>query len=135
MSETKKFVYINRKAPYGTVYALESLEVVLIGAAFEQEVQLVLVDDGVYQLTRGQNTDGIGMKNFSKTYAALGDYDVNQIYVDQQSLTDRGLTMDDLQELTYEDEDDDWAEKSSMKVVNRDELAELIGNADVLLNF
>ena len=135
MSETKKFVYINRKAPYGTVYALESLEVVLIGAAFEQEVQLVFVDDGVYQLTKGQNTEGIGMKNFSKTYSALGDYDVNQIYVDEQSLKDRGLTMEDLQELTYEDEDDDWAEKSSMKVVNRTELAKLINDADVLLNF
>ncbi|MDJ0882478.1 MAG: sulfurtransferase complex subunit TusC [Gammaproteobacteria bacterium] len=135
MSETKKFVYMNRKAPYGTVYALESLEVVLIGAAFEQEVQLVFVDDGVYQLTKNQSTDGIGMKNFSKTYSALGDYDVNQIYIDEQSLKDRGLTMDDLQELTYEDEDDDWAEKSSMKLVNREQLAELIGNADVLLNF
>jgi tRNA 2-thiouridine synthesizing protein C len=135
MSETKKFVYVNRKAPYGTVYALESLEVVLIGAAFEQEVQLVFIDDGVYQLTKGQSTEGVGMKNFSKTYAALGDYEVNQIYVDEQSLKDRGLTMDDLQALTYEDEDDDYAEKSSMHLVNREQLAELIGNADVLLNF
>jgi tRNA 2-thiouridine synthesizing protein C len=135
MSETKKFLYVNRKAPYGTVYALESLEVVLIGAAFEQEVQLLFIDDGVYQLTKGQSTEGIGMKNFSKTYAALGDYDVNQIYVDEQSLKDRGLSMDDLQELTYEDEDDDYAEKSSMKLVNREQIAELIGDADVLLNF
>jgi tRNA 2-thiouridine synthesizing protein C len=135
MSETKKFVYVNRKAPYGTVYALESLEVVLIGAAFEQEVQLLFIDDGVFQLTKGQSTEGVGMKNFSKTYAALGDYEVNQIYVDEQSLKDRGLTMDDLQALTYEDEDDDYAEKSSMHLVNREQLAELIGNADVLLNF
>jgi tRNA 2-thiouridine synthesizing protein C len=135
MSETKKFVYMNRKAPYGTVYALESLEVVLIGAAFEQDVRLVFVDDGVYQLTKGQTTDGIGMKNFSKTYSALGDYDVNKIYIDEQSLTDRGLTIDDLQELTYEDEDDDWAEKSSINVISREQLAELISEADVLLNF
>lgn len=131
----KTFVYMNRKAPYGTVYALESLEVVLIGAAFEQNVKLVFVDDGVYQLTKNQNTDGIGMKNFSKTYTALGDYDVNQIYIDEQSLKDRGLTLDDLQELTYEDEDDDWAEKSSINVVNREQLAEIISDADVLLNF
>jgi len=135
MSVTKKFVYINRKAPYGTVYALESLEVVLIGAAFEQEVQLVFVDDGVYQLTKGQSTDGVGMKNFSKTYAALGDYEVTQIYIDEQSLTDRGLTMDDLQQLVYEDEDDDYAEKSSMHLINREQLADLISDADVLLNF
>ena len=135
MSQTKKFVYMNRTAPYGTVYALESLEVVLIGAAFEQEVQLVFIDDGVYQLVKDQSTDGIGMKNFSKTYAALGDYDVNQIYVDEQSLKDRGLTMDDLQELVYEDEDDDWAEKSSMNLVSREQLATLMSDADILLNF
>lgn len=132
---TKKFVYVNRKAPYGTVYALESLEVVLIAAAFEQEVQLIFMDDGVYQLTKGQSTDGIGMKNFSKTYAALGDYDINQVYVCNESLAERGLTADDLQALVYEDEDDDWAEKSSMNFCSKAELADLIDQAEVLLNF
>ena len=29
-SAKKKFMFVNRKAPYGTIYALESLEVVLI---------------------------------------------------------------------------------------------------------
>ena len=45
----KKFLYLNRKAPYGSIYALESLEVVLIGAAFDQDVSLAFIDDGVYQ--------------------------------------------------------------------------------------
>jgi len=71
MSDTKKFLYVNRKAPYGTIYALESLEVVLIGAAFEQDVALAFLDDGVFQLTKGQKTDGIGVKNFSPTFRAL----------------------------------------------------------------
>jgi len=48
----KKFMFVNRKAPYGTVYALESLEVVLISAAFDQEVSLAFLDDGVYQITK-----------------------------------------------------------------------------------
>ena len=64
----KKFMYVNRKSPYGTIYALESLEVVLISAAFDQDVSLTFTDDGVYQLMKNQNTDGIGMKNFSSTY-------------------------------------------------------------------
>ena len=58
----KKFMYMNTKAPYGTIYALESLEVVLIGAAFEQDVSVAFVGDGVYQLTKGQKTAEIGMK-------------------------------------------------------------------------
>ena len=131
----KKFMYVNRKAPYGTVYALESLEVVLIGAAFDQDVSLAFVDDGVYQLTKDQSTDGIGMKNFSKTYTALGDYDITKIYVEKESLEIRGLSLDDLQALTYEDEDDDWAEKPSIRLVGSAELAEIMNGQDVVLSF
>jgi len=132
---TKKFLYVNRKAPYGTIYALESLEVVLIGAAFEQDVSLAFIDDGVYQLKNDQSTDGIGMKNFSPTYNALGDYEVTQIYVDKDSLDERGLTADDLMNLVYEDEDDDYAEKPSISIVNREELAQLMEQQDVVLSF
>jgi tRNA 2-thiouridine synthesizing protein C len=132
---TKKFLYVNRKAPHGSIYALESLEVVLIGAAFEQDVTLAFVDDGVYQLVKDQDTGAIGSKNFSPTYRALGDYDINQIYVEQESLELRGLSKDDLMPLTWEDEDDDWAEKDSIHVVSSAELAEIIEQQDVILNF
>ena len=134
-STIKKFMYVNRKAPYGTVYALESLEVVLVGAAFDQDVSLAFIDDGVYQLTKGQDTAGIGMKNFSKTYTALGDYDITKIYVEKESLETRGLSLDDLQELVYEDEDDDWEEKPSIRLVSSAELAEVMNGQDVVLSF
>ena len=135
MSETKKFLYVNRKAPYGTIYALESLEVVLIGAAFEQDVSVAFIDDGVYQICKGQDTKGIGMKNFSPTYNALGDYDIQKIYVEKESLDARGLTVEDLMDLKYEDEDDDWAEKDSIRVVSSAELAEIMEGQDVVLSF
>lgn len=131
----KKFMYMNTKAPYGTVYALESLEVVLIGAAFEQDVSLAFIGDGVYQLAKGQDTKEIGMKNFSPTYAALGDYDVNKIYVEKESLEERGLSLDDLQHLVWEDEDEDWAEKDSIRLVSRSEMADVIDDQDVVLSF
>ena len=131
----KKFMYMNRKAPYGTIYALESLEVVLIAAAFDQDVSLVFADDGVYQLMKGQNTDDIGMKNFSPTYSALGDYDIKKIYIEKESLEERGLSLDDLQDLKYEDEDDDWAEKDSIHLVSREELAQVIDEQDVVFSF
>ena len=135
MSEIKKFLYVNRKAPYGTIYALESLEVVLIGAAFDQEVSLAFLDDGVFQLTRDQKTDGIGIKNFSPTFRALGDYDVQKLYVERESLEERGLSEDDLIEVVYEDEDDDWAEKPSIRIVSRAEMADLMADQDVVLSF
>jgi len=92
----KRFMYVNRKAPYGTIYALECLEVVLVAAAFDQDVSVVFVDDGVCQLKKNQDTTEIGMKNYSKTYGALDDYDVEKIYVEKESLDERGLSADDL---------------------------------------
>src|SRR5574342_473241 len=92
----RKFMFVNRKAPYGTVYALEGLEVVLISAAFDQDVSLAFLDDGVYQLVKGQQTKGIDVKNFSPTYRALEGYDIEKLYVERESLEARGLSEDQL---------------------------------------
>ena len=136
MSENiKKFLYVNRKAPYGTIYAQEALEVVLIGAAFDQDVAMAFLDDGVFQLTKGQDTKDAGLKNFSPTFRALGDYEVTKLYVEQESLDERGLTLDDLQDIQYEDEDDDYEEKPSIIVVSRAAMADVMADQDVVLSF
>ena len=136
MSEVvKKFLYLNRKAPYGTIYAWESLEVVLIGAAFDQEVRLMFVDDGVYQLTTGQDTKGIGMKNFSPTYRTLGDYEVKSIYVDKDSLEARGLTQDDLVAIAWEDWETEEEIENIVEVVDAARVSELMEESDVIFSF
>lgn len=135
MSDVRKFLYVNRKAPFGTIYALESLEVVLIGAAFDQDVSLAFLDDGVFQLTKGQDSKGIGMKGFSAIYRALGDYGVTKFYVETDSLVARGLTLDDLQAITFEDEKDGFAEKPSIIAVSKAEMARVMADQDVILSF
>lgn len=117
----KKFMFVNRKAPYGTIYALESLEVVLITAAFDQDVSLAFLDDGVYQLKKGQQTKGIEIKNFSPTYRALEGYDVEKLYVEKESLEARGLTEDDL--------------LVDVVVLGRAEMGALMDQQDVVLSF
>jgi len=131
----KKFLYVNRRAPHGSNYAQEGLEVALIGAAFDQDVAMAYVDDGVFQLKINQDTSEIGTKNFSATYGALGDYDVKKVYVERESLASRGLSEEDLMPLVYEDEDDDWAEKPMIHLVDAAELSEIIEQSDVVLNF
>jgi tRNA 2-thiouridine synthesizing protein C len=136
MSEVvKKFMYLNRKAPYGTIYAWEALEVVLIGAAFDQEVSVMFLDDGVYQLAKGQNTAGIGMKNFSPTYRTLGDYEVKYIYVDRESLESRGLTADDLVAVAWEDMDTGEERENIVEVVDAGRVTEVMEASDVIFSF
>ncbi|TXT35709.1 MAG: dsrFH [Comamonadaceae bacterium] len=119
--KVKKFMFVNRKAPYGTIYALESLEVVLITATFDQDVSLVFIDDGVYELAKGQQTKGIGIKNFSPSYRALDGYDVEKLYVDQDSLTQRGMTASDL--------------LVPVEVLDAKQMGELMAQQDVILSF
>jgi len=136
MSEVvKKFLYLNRKAPYGTIYAWESLEVVLIGAAFDQEVSVMFLDDGVYELIKGQNTTAIGMKNFSPTYRTLGDYEVKNIYVDRDSLESRGLSADDLVAVAWEDIDTGEERENIVEVVDTARITELMEETDCIFSF
>ena len=117
----KKFMFLNRKAPHGTVYALEGLEVVLITAAFDQDVSMVFTDDGVYQLLKGIDSKGIEVKDFSKTYRALEGYDIEKLYVDQASMDARGLTEDDL--------------IVDVTVLSVSEMANLMDEQDVVISF
>ena len=117
----KKFLYVNRRAPYGSVYALESLEVVLIGAAFEQDVSMLFMEDGVYQLKKGQDTKDADMKNFSPTYRALEMYDVEKLFVEKESMDERGLTEDDL--------------IVPVEVISRAQVSGLMEEQEVIFNF
>jgi len=114
-------MFVNRRAPFGTVYALESLEVVLIAATFDQDVSLVFLDDGVYQLVKGQDSKAIGIKNHSKTYRALEGYDVEKLYVERESMQARGLGEDDLM--------------VDVEVLSSAEMAALMAEQDVVLSF
>lgn len=92
----KKIMFVMRKAPHGTIYSYEGLETVLIMAAYEQELSMAFIGDGVFAMLKDQDTSELGIKGFIKTYQVLEDYGVENIYVDRQSLEERGLTTDDL---------------------------------------
>ena len=116
----KKFMFVNRKAPFGTIYALEVLEMVLISAAFDQDVHVAFLDDGVYEIKKGFQPADIAMKNYSNTYRALEGYDIEKLYVEKESLEERGLTEDDL--------------VVDVEVLSRADMAKLMGEMDVILS-
>ena len=127
----KVITFLNRKAPYGTIYALEVLESVLITAAFEQHANVVFVDDGVYQIKKGQDTAALEMKNFLPTYGIIEmekedadedeDMDMNwRIIVEKESMEARGLTADDF--------------VVDVEVLASDELAKVMAEQDVVIS-
>lgn len=132
MSVSRKILYINRRAPYGTIYAQEALEIVLLAAAFEHQVSIAFVDDGVFLLLSDQDTQSLDVKPFTATYRALADFQVHRLYVERESLQARGIDEKDLMRIG--DEQGDGRFSSLIEVISSRELMEVLEAQDVCLN-
>ena len=92
MSQIKKsFLLINRQAPYGSSAARDALDVALTASVFEQDISLLFLADGVFQLLKDQQPQGIGQKNLAANLSALPMYDIDQIFVSASAMKERGL--------------------------------------------
>jgi len=92
----EKVVVILRKAPYGSVYTAEAFRTIMGIAVFEMDICVVFVDDGVYSLIKDQNPEKLDMKPLGDGFPMLKEFNVNRFVVHDESLSERGLTADDL---------------------------------------
>ncbi|MBC54017.1 MAG: sulfurtransferase complex subunit TusC [Gammaproteobacteria bacterium] len=92
----KTLTFLARSAPYGSSKAKALLDMVLSAAVFEQKIQYIFLDDGVYQLLAGQDPSSLAAKNVSAALPALELYGVDQVFLDLASLQARGLSTDQL---------------------------------------
>lgn len=97
---TKKVLILCRNAPYGTSTSREAIDVALAGAVFEQNISILFLDDGVYQLLNDQQSDAIMQKNQTKLLDSLEMYDIEQLYAEYDSLENRGLHAENIHSAT-----------------------------------
>ncbi len=91
-----KPLFIQHHAPYHGYGALETLDALLVVAAFGQNPSVLFQGEGVWQLITPQAPQTIGRASIVAQLAALPLYDVEDIYVDEASLTLRGLDSSNL---------------------------------------
>lgn len=92
----KKIGIVNRRSPHGTSHAREALDLSLALSAFNESLSLFFIGDGVYQLLVKHDANVILQKNFQPMLKMLALYDVEQIYVCQQSLLERNILPEQL---------------------------------------
>lgn len=88
-------LFVQSRAPHGSLFGQEGLDAILMGTAFA-ECSVLLLGDGIYQILSEQDTTQLGTRDYSVTYKALKDYGVSAIYCGAADLLARGLTADDL---------------------------------------
>lgn len=81
----KRMLVVIRHSPYGSSLAKASLDVVLAAAAFEQNIALLFLGDGVLQLIPHQESSALGKKNIGRQLASLPLYDIDSVYVDAEA--------------------------------------------------
>lgn len=91
-----KLLYLFTCGPYSCASGNEGLDAVLAGSALEQDLSLLFIHDGVFQLLAGQDTADSELKQFTRTFRALEDFGVQRLYVHDQSMCSRGLTVEQL---------------------------------------
>ena len=117
----KRILYLYRHSPHATLYPQEGLDVVLISAAFDQEISVVFLDDGVWALAANQQPKAIGRKDFAKGFRALEMHGVESLYAERESLCERGLSAGAL--------------LMKVEIVPRVLLSEMMEDHDVVLSF
>ena len=82
-------------APFDNSLSQESIELALGLSSLGVPITLIFMDDGVYHLSADENTQQVAIKNFLKNLNCLELYDITQVYVCQQSITQRNITIKD----------------------------------------
>lgn len=117
----KKFLFVMSAAPHHGIHLQEKLDIILTTAAFEQKLALLFLDDGVHQLKKNQRPEKQGLKDTLCILNALEMYDINVLYVELESLQERGLKPSDL--------------NLSVDSVERIKINELMKTFDIILQY
>lgn len=90
----KNILLIQQQAPFNQAKGRESLDLILALAAVEHQVTVLFRDDAVYQLLAADTASSLRLKTYNRSFKLFDLYDVQQVYVCQQSLQKRHLTHD-----------------------------------------
>ncbi|UJF19200.1 sulfurtransferase complex subunit TusC [Vibrio sp. SS-MA-C1-2] len=88
--------FIFTSAPHGITSGREGLDAVLATSAYSENIGLLFLGDGIFQLLKQQDPEKILSRDYISLFKMLELYDVEQLYVCQQSLDERGIDQQDL---------------------------------------
>lgn len=118
----KKILLISRQAPYGKSTAREAIDIALAASVYDQDIGILFMDDGVFQLLKNQQSQYIDQKNIASILPALSLYGIENVYVHQESLDARTIKANEL----ILDE---------LQLLNNKDVGNLLNQQDQLLSF
>ncbi|MCW8335086.1 sulfurtransferase complex subunit TusC [Vibrio sp. SCSIO 43135] len=91
-----QLTYLFRSAPHGRNSGREGVDALLAASAYCEDITVLFIGDGVYQLLLGQDPSGVLSKDYAPMLKLFDLYDIEHVYVCAESLSERGLAQADL---------------------------------------
>ncbi|WP_114767830.1 sulfurtransferase complex subunit TusC [Vibrio rhodolitus] len=91
-----QLTYLFRTSPHTTSAGREGVDALLAASAYCEDISVLFIGDGVYQLLQGQQPNEILSKDYAPMLKLFDLYDIEQVYVCETSLAERGLAQADL---------------------------------------
>lgn len=110
----RSVTYVITKPP-GAI-ANETIDMILVSGVMEQPTTVLFLKDGVYQLLGGASN----CRDTATKWSTLQALDIENLFVDQQSLSDRHIDIEEL--------------PSFVSVVDRTKFSRLLLNHDLIVN-
>ncbi|MAA72055.1 MAG: sulfurtransferase complex subunit TusC [Bermanella sp.] len=112
---------LQRQAPYGSSIAREGLDFILTSAAYDQNLSVLFLTDGVFQLLTNQNSKAIGLKNHAGALEVLPLYDIENLYAVSEDLMERSINPSDI--------------LAGVNIINREQAKQLIEQHTKVIGF
>ena len=84
------------KSPLNGLISGEQLETAMVAATFEQEVSILFIGDGIFNLLPAKETKEVTDYNIEKMLLALPTFEISDLFVCQRSLEHRQIEVSNL---------------------------------------
>lgn len=91
-----QLTYLFQTAPHTSSSGREGVDALMAASAYCEDITVIFVGDGVTQLLHGQQPEEILSKDYAPMFKLFDLYDIEQVFVCEQSLAERGLANADL---------------------------------------
>lgn len=120
MSEVSTTIIISNP-PFNAISGKEGVDLALVCAAFDHQVNLIFVDQGVLHLVNNQDGSFFLDKLHDKQLGALEYYEIENLYAENESLARFQLTNKDLLD--------------SVKCISSTKIRQLVNSSTHTVNF
>lgn len=118
----KKLLLISRHPPYGNSLAKDAIDVALAASIYDQDIAILFMDDGVFQLIKNQDSQAIEQKSLAAMLTSLSLYGIDKVYIHKEALEQRQLTRDDIA-------------LDNVELLSNQDVGHLLNQQDHLLSF